>query len=115
VLLADDDLTLVDILSLRLGARMVVLSACEGAIGQRYPGDEIMGLARAFFMAGAQTVVASLWPVEDASASELMGRFYRRLGTGGGVVQALQAVQVEMADGGYVPYQWAPFITIGLP
>ena len=115
VLLADDSLALADILNLRLGARMVVLSACEGAMGQRYPGDEIMGLARAFFLAGARTVIASLWSVEDVSTGEFMGRFYRRLGSGEGVAQALRAVQVEMAGKGYAPYQWAPFIAIGLP
>jgi len=115
VLLADDGLALADVLNLRLRARMVVLSGCEGAMGQRYPGDEIMGLARAFFLAGARTVVASLWPVEDASAGEFMGRLYRRLGAGESVVQALRAAQVEMAGEGYAPYQWAPFIAIGLP
>jgi tetratricopeptide (TPR) repeat protein len=115
VLLADSSLTLADVLNLRLRTWMVVLSACGGAMGQRYPGDEIMGLAQAFFIAGARTVVASLWPVEDASAGEFMGRFYRRLGAGEGVAQALRAVQVEMAGEGYAPYQWAPFIAIGLP
>ncbi|MFQ5342369.1 MAG: CHAT domain-containing protein, partial [Anaerolineae bacterium] len=109
VLLADDSLTVADILNLRLGARMVVLSACEGAIGKRHPGDEIMGLARAFFLAGARTVVAGLWPVEDAAAGEFMGRFYGRLVQGEGVAGALRAVQVEMAEAGCVPYQWAPF------
>lgn len=74
-----------------------------------------MGLARAFFLAGARTVVASLWPVEDASAGEFMGRLYRRLGAGESVAQALRAVQVEMAAEEYAPYQWAPFIAIGLP
>jgi len=51
VLLADDSLAWADILNLRLGARVVVLSTCEGAMGRQYPGDEIMGLARAFFLA----------------------------------------------------------------
>jgi len=115
VLLADDSLALADILNLRLGARLVVLSACEGALGRQYPGDEIMGLARAFFLAGARTVVASLWPVEDVSSGEFMGRFYRWLGRGESVAQALRAVQVEMGREGYAPYQWAPFIAIGLP
>lgn len=115
VLLADGSLALADVLNLKLGARMVVLSACEGAMGQRYPGDEIMGLARAFHLAGARTVVASLWPVEDASAGEFMGCFYRHVVAGQGVAQALRAAQVEMAEEGYVPYQWTPFITMGCP
>ncbi len=115
VLLADGSLTVADILNLRLGAQMVVLSACEGAMGRQNLGDEIMGLARAFFLAGARTVVASLWQIEDASAGEFMGRFYRQLAAGEGVARTLRTVQKEMVDEGCVPYQWASFIAIGLP
>lgn len=115
VLLADDDLTVVDILGLGFEARTVVLSVCEGGMGHRHPGDEIMGLARAFFQAGAHTVVASLWPVEDASAVAFMERFYRRLAVGEDVPQALRGVQMGLANEGYAPYQWAPFVAIGLP
>jgi CHAT domain-containing protein len=115
ILLADGNLTFADILELKLRARLVVLAACEGALGQRQAGDEIMGLAQAFFFAGARSVIASLWPVEDGYVADFMGRFYRQLSRGESVAQGLHSAQVEMAREDYVPYQWAPFITIGLP
>jgi CHAT domain-containing protein len=115
VLLHDSSLTYTDILNLRLRARLVVLASCEGALGHHYAGDEIVGLAQAFFFAGAHTVVASLWPVEDTATAELMRRFYYRLDAGASVAGALCIAQSEMATAGYTPYQWAPFITIGLP
>jgi CHAT domain-containing protein len=115
VLLADGDLTFTDILQLRLNAPVVTLSTCDSAAGQAQLGDELMTLARAFFLAGARTLVASLWPVEDISTTELMRRFYTHLSTGLDVSHSLRAAQIELAAEGYSPFQWAPFIVIGLP
>ena len=115
LLLADGDLTLVDVLDLNLDAQVVILSACAGAAGHLEAGDEMMGLARAFLLAGARSVVASLWEVEDAAAHEFMTRFYQALRDGAGVTRALQTTQVEMASAGFSAYQWAPFIAIGWP
>jgi CHAT domain-containing protein len=115
ILLYDDDLAFADILTLGLHAKLVVLSSCEGALGESYAGDEIVGLAQGFFHAGAQAVVASLWPVEDAATRELMQRLYRRLAAGADVAHALRSAQREMAAAGYAPYHWAPFVVIGLP
>lgn len=115
VLLHGDSLTYADILNLKLHAQLVVLSSCEGVLGQRYAGDEIVSLAQAFFFAGAHTVVASLWPVEDASTADFMRRFYFHLDAGAGVARSLRAAQCEMAAAGYTAYQWAPFVAVGLP
>ncbi|HEY4690880.1 MAG TPA: CHAT domain-containing protein [Anaerolineae bacterium] len=115
VLLHDDSLTYADILNLKLQAQLVVLSSCEGVLGQRYAGDEIVSLAQAFFFAGAHTVVASLWPVEDASTADFMHRFYSHLDTGASVSRSLRSAQCEMAAMGHSPYQWAPFVAVGLP
>lgn len=115
VLLHDDHLTYADILRLKLHTRLVVLASCEGALGRRYAGDEVIGLAQAFFFAGARTVVAGLWPVEDASTSEFMKYFYNALNTGIGVVRSLGSAQRKMAAMGYAPHHWAPFVAIGLP
>jgi CHAT domain-containing protein len=115
ILLQDDALSYADIISLRLNARLVVLGSCNGVLGTRYSGDEVMGLAQAFFFAGAQTVIASLWAVEDESTSDFMSYLYRYLQHGEKVSRACWLAQREMAAAGFTPYQWAPFIAIGLP
>lgn len=115
ILLADGSLTFIDILNLRLRGCSVTLSACDGALGAPQPGDEMMALARAFFYAGARSVVASLWPVEDEATSQLMQRFNQHLAAGTSTTRALCAAQLELMAAGYAPYQWAAFSTIGLP
>jgi CHAT domain-containing protein/tetratricopeptide (TPR) repeat protein len=114
ILLADGSLTFVDILDLRLQARIVTLSACDGALGSPQPGDEMMALARAFFYAGVRAVVASLWPVEDEATGQLMQRFNQHLATGENAARSLRAAQLDLMAAGYAPYQWAAFVTIGL-
>jgi CHAT domain-containing protein/tetratricopeptide (TPR) repeat protein len=99
----------------RLRADVVMLSACETAVGQvrRYEG--MYGLARAFLFAGARSVGASLWRVEDVSTARLMGAFYRGYVAGVGKAEALRRAQVELlrrqeySD----PYYWSAFILIG--
>lgn len=113
IILHDDDLTYVDILNLHLGPCLVVLSACEGALGKPYPGDELMGLARAFLRAGAFAVVTSLWPVEDTATLTFMRHFYAAFQQTGSVAVAVQQAQTAMLYAGYPAYAWAPFIAIG--
>jgi CHAT domain-containing protein len=99
----------------RLRADVVMLSACETAVGQvrRYEG--MYGLARAFLFAGSRSVGASLWRVEDVSTARLMGAFYRGYVAGVGKAEALRRAQVELlrrqeySD----PYYWSAFILIG--
>ena len=115
VVLADGDLTAAEVLDLRLSARLVTLSSCQGAVGALEGGDEMMSLARAFFYAGAQAVVASLWAVEDAATGELMSRFYQGLLGGASIPQALRQAQLAMRRKGHSAYHWAPFVAIGRP
>jgi len=80
----DGRLEVHEILGLRLNARLVVLSACDTALGGGYfaevpAGDDIVGLTRAFLFAGSPSVVASLWAVNDRSTMRLMSGFYGRL------------------------------------
>jgi CHAT domain-containing protein/Flp pilus assembly protein TadD len=99
----------------RLRADVVMLSACETAVGvsRRYEG--LYGSARAFLFAGARSVGASLWQVSDASTARLMGAFYRAYARGVGKAEALRRAQVELlrrqeySD----PYYWSAFILIG--
>jgi CHAT domain-containing protein/tetratricopeptide (TPR) repeat protein len=72
-------LTAPDVSGLRLSADLVVLSSCRSAAGREIRGEGLLGLTRAFLQAGAPRVVASLWPVDDVSSSDLMTRMYRRM------------------------------------
>jgi CHAT domain-containing protein len=68
-----------DLAGLDLPADLVVLSACETALGQQAPGEGLVGLPQAFLAAGAQRILVSLWEVGDESTAALMEQFYRRL------------------------------------
>ncbi|MBX3167807.1 MAG: CHAT domain-containing protein [Candidatus Eremiobacteraeota bacterium] len=108
-------LRVADIYDLSLkGTELVVLSACETALGEWEPGSEITSLADAFQVAGSRSVMASLWPVEDRSTAELMAAVYRnRLERGLG--KSLQLAQVQLMDKPATahPFFWAPFILLG--
>jgi CHAT domain-containing protein len=119
LMLADGWLDVREVYRLRPAARLVVLSACESGVGEVRGGDEVIGLARGFLVAGADTLVASLWNVHDASAVRLMECFYDTLTQatrGDGPTRpatALRAAQMAALDGGQHAYFWAPFFTIG--
>jgi CHAT domain-containing protein/Tfp pilus assembly protein PilF len=106
-----------EIFNLDLTADLVVLSACDTALGKNVSGEGILGVSRAFLYAGASSVVVSLWQVSDASTSDLMIRFYRHLSQSGDKAEALRLSKLEMIrEGRYDhPYRWAPFILIGRP
>lgn len=113
ILLADGALTVPDLFRLRLNARLVVLSACQTALSSLHPGDELLGLREALLFAGANALLVSLWPVDDASTARLMIAFYRRLAHGASPAAALALAQRELAAAGLSPYHWAPFVLIG--
>lgn len=99
-----------------LSADLVVLSACQTALGRSLEGEGQVGLAHAFLRAGATNVVASLWPVDDRSTARLMTFFYRALMREHlDAASALTSAQRELArESGYVhPYYWAGFVLLG--
>ncbi len=106
-----------EILRLDLDARLVVLSACRTAAGERRRGEGALSIARAFFFAGARSLVASLWQVSDRSSARLMTTFYRRLEAGAGPARALHDAQLALlADPATAsPYYWAAFRLLGDP
>jgi CHAT domain-containing protein len=109
-------LRLHDIYNLRLDAELVVLSACQTALGKEIKGEGLVGLTRAFLYAGAPRVVASLWQVNDHATSELMTHFYRgMLQEGLRPAAALRAAQRRIAqDPRWAsPYFWAGFVLQG--
>jgi len=103
-----------EIAHLRLRAGLVVLSACRSSQGYIERGEGTMGLNRVLFLAGAQSVVSSLWEVGDRAAAEFMGRFYGCLFRGESKTQALRSAKLRMMESGYRhPFYWAAFILHG--
>ncbi|MBW8877778.1 MAG: CHAT domain-containing protein [Acidobacteria bacterium] len=105
-------LRLNDIYNLRLGADLVVLSACRTALGREWRGEGLIGLTRGFMYAGAARVVASLWSVEDQATAELMEGFYRgMLRENLSPAAALRKAQLEMRRNPRrkSPFYWAGF------
>lgn len=91
----DGLLTAAEIQEMRLGAGLVVLSGCDTGRGE-LTSDGVMGLARAFLAAGAQSAVASLWKIDDRAAEVFMLAFYRELAKGSPPAQALRAAQLAL-------------------
>jgi CHAT domain-containing protein len=109
-------LPLRDIYNMQLSADLVVLSACQTALGMEISGEGLVGLTRAFMYAGAPRVIASLWQVSDAATAELMKRLYAGiLQRGLTPAAALRAAQVEMSrDRRWrSPYFWSGFVLQG--
>lgn len=95
-------------------AKLVVLSACETAMGPASRGDEVQSLANAFLSAGAQQVVATLWAVDDQATAELMDDFYVALRDGHSPTSAMRSSMLRRAQAGRHPYEWGAFQVIGL-
>ena len=112
----DGFLRMQEIYNLQLPADLIVLSACQTALGKEIKGEGLVGLTRGFMYAGAQRVVASLWQVDDLATAELMKRFYRgMLKDGLRPAQALRLAQLEMLKQKRwsSPFFWAPFFIQG--
>lgn len=131
-------LTATEIGKMKISADLVVLSACNSGNGEYFSGEGLMGLGRAFILAGAKAVVVSLWPVDSQTTKDMMIKFYRDLEITGDPSLALaNARQAVMNDkthssnaqralkkiGGNVPtakeftgrenpFFWAPFILV---
>jgi len=99
----------------RIDADLVTLSACDSGLGKEMGGEGLIGLTRAFQYAGARTVLASLWKVEDASTAELMKRFYGYLKSGKTKDEALRLAQIDLirSPSYSQPRDWAAFELMG--
>jgi CHAT domain-containing protein len=109
----DGFLRLHDIYNLHLPADLVVLSACSTGLGKEIKGEGLIGLTRGFMYAGASSVVASLWKVDDEATAELMKHFYAAMFTK--PPAALREAQLRMSrDKRWsAPYYWAGFVVQG--
>jgi CHAT domain-containing protein/tetratricopeptide (TPR) repeat protein len=95
------------------GTQLVVLSACDTGRGGIKLGQGVYGLRRAFMVAGAETVVMSLWKVNDDTTQQLMEAYYRNLLAGQGRSAALREAMRWLRTLHPHPYHWAPFIVLG--
>jgi CHAT domain-containing protein len=118
----DGRLEVHEVLQLDIDADLVTLSACDTALGSGYfaevpAGDEFVGLTRAFLSIGSDTVMATLWEVDDRSSVQLMQQFYERLGGPGANADKSAALmlaqqQLRSTKGYEHPYYWAPFVLV---
>lgn len=111
--LHDGWLTVNDAAQLNLQCNLVTLSACETGINAAAPGDELLGLARGFLLAGTPALLMSLWAVDDHATAEFMQHFYTHLQAGVGAAAALRQAQCQLLATQPHPFFWAPFILFG--
>jgi CHAT domain-containing protein len=93
--------------------QLVVLSACETGLGEIQTGEGVFGMRRAFVLAGAKTLVMSLWKVPDLQTQELMEKFYRRILQGQPRAEALRRAQLDIRAQYSHPGYWGAFICQG--
>jgi CHAT domain-containing protein len=110
-MLTAEDVTGLDLLDTEL----VVLSACETGLGEVHVGEGVFGLRRAFVLAGAKTLVMSLWKVPDQQTQELMVDFYQRILKGEPRAEALRQAQLALKAKHPDPLYWGAFICQGDP
>ena len=130
-------LTATEIGKMNIVADLVVLSACNSGNGEYYNGEGLLGIGRAFILAGAKAVVVSLWPVDSITTKDLMVRFYKELEVTGNATLALANARRAVMNSGSKtskdqrglkvvstkagvgdlskrnnPFYWAPFIVV---
>jgi CHAT domain-containing protein len=97
------------------GTKLVVLSACETGVGKVSNGEGVYGLRRSLVIAGAESLVMTLWQVDDFATKDLMAGFYKKLAAGKPRSAALREIQLEIAaQEKYAhPFYWASFLPAG--
>jgi CHAT domain-containing protein/Tfp pilus assembly protein PilF len=111
--LGDGYLNLYDLYQMRLSARHVTLSGCATGMNFVAAGDELLGLQRGLFCAGAASLLLSLWDVHDRTTAELMQVFYKGYIESGDMAASLQSAMKQLRRENPHPYFWAPFVLIG--
>ena len=106
--------TVAEIAKLRLRDAVVVLAGCNTARGERRAAEGVISVAHGFLTAGATSVIATLWPIDDGAAARFFPRLHERLAEGLSPPEALRAVQLEAIRRGDIPTSlWAAVQSIG--
>jgi CHAT domain-containing protein/tetratricopeptide (TPR) repeat protein len=111
--LADGYFTAVDLFSIRCPTNLVTLSGCQSGMSEVTGSDDLLGLTRGFFYAGAHSLLVSLWKVNDESTAALMVKFYKEWRTGTAKSTALRNAMLSVRQERPNPFYWAPFVLIG--
>ncbi len=113
----DSKLEMDELYLTRNNAQLIVLSACKTSLGEHAKGEGVLSLARGFFYAGANSVVSSLWNVNDKSTSSIMTHFYSKLKEGETKSSSLRSAKLDYIESSSLsdasPYYWASFILVG--
>jgi CHAT domain-containing protein len=106
-----------EIYNMQLNTALVVLSACNTGYGKLHRGEGMISLSRGFFIAGAKSVITTLWPVPDGNSSRLMNYFYTNLSAKENIADALYHAKLtylrESDDMDAYPSLWAGYIVLG--
>jgi CHAT domain-containing protein len=108
-----EELSVNKIYQFHLESAIITLSACESGLNDVVRGEELIGLTRAFFAAGASTLLLSLWRVSDDATLGLMNKLYAEFCGGLGLSESLRKAQRSLIGSELHPYFWAPFIVSG--
>jgi CHAT domain-containing protein len=111
--MGDGYLNLYDLYQMRLPSKLVTLSGCATGMNFVSVGDELLGLQRGLFCAGASSLLLSLWDVHDESTAKLMEAFYKNYMDSDDLPGALQSAMKQLRDENPHPYFWAPFVLVG--
>ncbi|MGA2809944.1 MAG: CHAT domain-containing tetratricopeptide repeat protein [Candidatus Acidiferrum sp.] len=111
--MGDGYLNLYDLYQMRLPSKLVTLSGCATGMNFVSAGDELLGLQRGLFCAGATSLLLSLWDVHDQSTAKLMAAFYSSYMASQDLPAALQSAMRQLREANPHPYFWAPFVLVG--
>lgn len=114
IALSDGDLTVERILSLRVRAPLVILSACDGGRSHVAPNDDVMGLAAALLAAGAQAVVSALWPVDATAAATFVAALVKALREGKDAIEAAREARLATQKAFDEWKDWGAFEVFGV-